>query len=89
MTTRNDGSSTSCSASSTTPLQELGSSQDEALKEGCSYNSQVNVNPDMRLDLAWWLENASHHNRRPLQINHWDLTIESDASTIGWGASCQ
>ena len=60
-----------------------------ALKRGCSYDYQVNVNPDMRLDLAWWLEKVSHHNGRPLQINCWDLTIESDASTNGWGASCQ
>ena len=61
----------------------------KALKEGCSYDSQVSVNSDMRLDLTWWVDNANHHNGRPLQITHWDCTIESDASTVGWGASCQ
>ena len=69
--------------------RNLEAAKTKALKEGCSYNSQVEINPDMRLDLAWWLDNASHHNGRPLQINLWDLTIESDASTIGWGASCR
>ena len=61
----------------------------KVLKEGCSYDSQVNVKSDMRLDLTWWVDNAKHHNVPPLQITHWDRTIKSDASTIGWRASCQ
>ena len=61
----------------------------KVLKEGCSYDSQVNVKSDMRLDLTWWVDNAKHHNVPPLQITHWDRTIKSDASTIGWRANCQ
>jgi len=29
------------------------------------------------------------HNGRSLQITQWDLVVESDASTQGWGASCK
>ena len=32
---------------------------------------------------------SNSYNGRPLQITHWDLTIESDASIQGWGTSCQ
>ena len=45
--------------------------------------------PTWESDLEWWLSNSSQHNGRPLQIGQWDLTIESDASKKGWGASCQ
>ena len=36
-----------------------------------------------------WIREAAQHNSRSLCITQWDLTIETDASTKGWGASCQ
>ena len=39
--------------------------------------------------MRWWIQEASSYNGWPLQISHWDLTIESDAFKQGWGASCQ
>ena len=42
----------------------------------------------MESDLHWWVEMPQEHNGRPLQILCWDMTIESDASLMGWGASC-
>ena len=40
-------------------------------------------------DLRWWQDKLSKHNGRTLQVSQWDVTIESDASMMGWGASCQ
>ena len=39
--------------------------------------------------LNWWIHHATSHTSCCLQISRWDLTIESDASTKGWGASCK
>ncbi len=47
---------------------------------------RVEVTTEMRMELQWWTEESCHHNGRPLGINQWDVTIESDASKMGWGA---
>lgn len=60
-----------------------------AHRRGLSYDSKVEANKEMRLDLRWWMTHLSNHNGRALQITHWDLTIESDASKKGWGPCCQ
>ena len=54
-----------------------------------SFDNPVPLNKDIQSDLRWWIQEASSYNGRPLQKSHWDLTIESDASKQGWGASCQ
>ena len=51
--------------------------------------STVHVSPTMEVDLRWWIKHSHAHNGRPLQIQQWDLTIETDASLTGLGASCQ
>jgi len=58
------------------------------LKRGLVYETQLEVNHNMETDLIWCIE-AGKYNGRPLQITHWDLTIETDASKSGWGAFCQ
>ena len=50
--------------------------------------SMIYISTHVKLDLQWWVEQSQIHNGRPLQIMQWDLTIESDASLTGWGASC-
>ena len=59
-----------------------------AVKRDPSYESMITITPRMMSDLRWWIETAHSHNGRPLQILKWDITIESDASLRGWGASC-
>jgi len=59
------------------------------LSHGFSFDSSVPMNKDIQSDLKWWIQEASSYNGRPLQITQWNLTIESDASKQGWGASCQ
>ena len=43
----------------------------------------------MREDLNWWINEATHHNGRAMEIPQWDLVLESDASKMGWGACSQ
>ena len=59
------------------------------LNRGHSYDDTVPISEDIQSDLRWWIQEASSYNGRPLQITQWNLTIESDASKRGWGASCQ
>jgi len=44
---------------------------------------------NIQSDLMWWIQEANFCNGQPLQITQWNLTIESDVSKQGWGASCQ
>ena len=53
------------------------------------YNSMTRLTPQVNEELNWWLKCLEKHNGSSLQITQWDLTIETDASTQGWGASCQ
>lgn len=59
------------------------------LNQGFSFDDPVTLNEDIQSDLRSWIQEASSYNGRPLQISHWDLTIEFEASKQGWGASCQ
>ena len=56
-----------------------------ALRQGLSYDATVEVTGGMRLDLSWWITSLSQHNGRAVEITQWNLTIESDASKMGWG----
>ena len=58
-----------------------------ALRGG--YDSRVCVDPQIRKEMSWWLDRLITNNGSNLQITHWDLFIESDASMQGWGASCK
>ena len=60
-----------------------------ALRKGLAYEAQLDVTRGMETDLGWWTEETRKYNGRPLQITHWDLTVETDASRAGWGAFCQ
>ena len=59
------------------------------LSRGYSFDNLIPMNKDIQSDLRWWLQEASSYNGRPLLISQWGLTVESDASKWGWGASCQ
>ena len=60
-----------------------------AVRDQAGYESEVRLDNGMLQDLEWWINSAASFNGRPLQIPNWDLTIESDASLKGWGASSQ
>ena len=42
-----------------------------------------------QLDLHWWIHQLRSHNGRPVMTPVASLIITSDASNIGWGATCQ
>ena len=56
---------------------------------GYSYGSPIQVDQAMATELQWWIDRAGNHNGRPLHIAQWDLTIETDASTMGSGVFSQ
>ena len=58
-----------------------------ALRHNPSYNTVVTTSDEMRKELTWWLQQLPRHNGRSMQVTHWDMVIESDASTLGWGAN--
>ena len=59
-----------------------------ALRRG-GYDGQIGLNQESHRDLEWWASNLSKWNGRPLQELSPELTIETDASMMGWGAFCQ
>ena len=62
----------------------------QALRSGGEeYSATVNLTQDARGELEWWLNHLNRWNGRFLLSREPDLTIETDASTTGWGALCQ
>ena len=54
-----------------------------------SYESHCPLSRQAREDLSWWADHAQEWNGKSLLRRDPDLTIESDASRTGWGASSQ
>lgn len=51
--------------------RNLESARSQALRRGVPYEAKVEVTPDMRADLDWWVSSSSQHNGRPLQVSRW------------------
>ena len=61
-----------------------------ALRQGNQdYETNLVLSPDSREELRWWDTQMVKWNGRTVLTLEPDLTIESDASTQGWGASHQ
>jgi hypothetical protein len=69
--------------------RKLERAKSDSLKRGLPYDSLIEADSDMKLDIQWWIEQSMHRNSRAIQITHWDVMIETDASKIGWGACCE
>ena len=62
----------------------------EALDRGNQdYQTVIRLDEECRAELAWWESHLTTWNGRSLVAQPPTLTIETDASTIGWGAFCQ
>jgi hypothetical protein len=57
-----------------------------ALRHNPSYDTVV-TSDEMMKELTWWLQQLPRHNGRSMQVTQRDMVIESDASTLGWGAN--
>ena len=53
------------------------------------YETEVRLSPGSREELTWWDTHMVRWNGRSMLIKDQDFTIDSDASILGWGASCQ
>jgi len=56
---------------------------------GQNYQSVVTLSPQAREDLHWWEQHLTSWNGRSLILPPSTLTIISDASQQGWGATCE
>ena len=53
------------------------------------YDQQVEIDVESRQDLLWWIHHFPLHNGRSLSTPVAEVVITSDASTVGWGVTCQ
>ena len=53
------------------------------------YDAPCHLSPAAIEELEWWKNHLTAWNGKSLVLRQPDLRIESDASLIGWGASCQ
>ena len=56
---------------------------------GQSYETPCPLSVAAKEELSWWTEQLTRWNGKSLVLRNIDLTLESDASRTGWGASCQ
>ena len=63
--------------------------QIQALKLSKCYHAKVHLDKDAKDEFFWWIENLRLYNRKSLILPPADLCISTDASTKGWGATCQ
>lgn len=59
----------------------------ELLKSGHSYETIITITPQCKSDLRWWIDHLGSWNGKSLLTPAPDLTITSDASKEGWGAT--
>ena len=65
-------------------LQEL---QISSLKRWADYDQQILLTRPAKLDLLWWINNLHFLKGSRILPSTADITITSDASKMGWGAS--
>lgn len=66
-------------------LQNL---KNQQLCHSMNYESEVLLSPQAREELSWWRDSLLAWNGKALVSGDPDLTIETDASLLGWGAVC-
>ena len=57
-------------------------------KNQLPWSAQVQMCPQARANLLWWIREAAKYNGKPIRPSPPSLTITSDASLSGWGAVC-
>ena len=60
-----------------------------ALKLSKCYHAKVHIDKDPKSKLFWLIENLRLFNGKSLILPLTDLCILTDASTKGWGVTCQ
>ena len=57
------------------------------LHNGNNYNAWMTLPSHINEDIKWWLSKIMNCSC-PIRTDHFDLTIFTDSSLTGWGASC-
>ena len=70
------------------PILFLQQEQISSLKKQGSCQGYVILGNFARQELLWWIENVRLSNGRTIQQQEPQITIQTDASTKGWGAHC-
>ncbi len=60
----------------------------EALKDSQDYRSTAHLTLEVKEELHWLIEHITNWNGQSLIFHNEPITIETDASTLGWGATC-
>ena len=60
-----------------------------ALKESQGYETLLTLDQAAQQELVWWRDHLTAWNGKSLLRKQEDLIIETDASNLGWGASCK
>ena len=54
-----------------------------------NYDRKVRMSEDAVMDLTWWRTRVNAQIQRPILPPTASLNLETDASTLGWGAFCR
>ena len=60
----------------------------QSLRQSASFDTVVTLNTGARQDLEWWTKHLSSWNDWSIKAPPPDTIMETDASMIGWGATC-
>ena len=60
-----------------------------ALMKVNSYESIIKLTAECKEEIRWWMTHLEEVNGRAVTVSPPDITIETDASLIGWGAAWQ
>ncbi|XP_062575409.1 uncharacterized protein LOC134237319 [Saccostrea cucullata] len=53
------------------------------------YNAQVLLTLEAQRDLLWWIHHLNDTNGKSIVMNQPSVVIQTDASNLGWGATCK
>ena len=70
-------------------IRFLQQKQIQALRKNMTDESVITLDQLAKEQLSWWVTKMQIYNRKSLLISSPDLTMFSDASKKGWGATCQ
>jgi len=60
----------------------------QALKSNAkNYAQEIRLSPEARDELDWWITNMENHNGKAIISPYPDMTLVTDASKKGWGAT--
>ena len=69
-------------------FRHLQSCLQHALQPAQNYDVPCHLTSEARDELTWWADYLPTWNGKSILRSEPDLTIETDASTVGWGARC-